>query len=48
VVVLTNQEVGGAFQAISLRVLDAYMEAAPTDWVAADREAPIEGAGPGG
>ena len=42
VVVLTNQEVGGAFQAISLRVLDAYMEASPTDWVAAYREAQLK------
>lgn len=35
VVVLTNQEVGAAFQAVSLRVLDAYLGAPETDWVAA-------------
>jgi CubicO group peptidase (beta-lactamase class C family) len=33
VVVLTNQEEGGAFQAVSLRVLDAYMGRPETDWV---------------
>ena len=32
-VVLTNQESGGAFQAITHTVLDYYMGAAPTDWV---------------
>lgn len=35
VVVLTNQEVGAAFQAVALRVLDAYLGAPETDWVAA-------------
>lgn len=35
VVVLTNQEVGAAFQAVSWRVLDAYFGAPATDWVAA-------------
>ncbi|WP_438482787.1 serine hydrolase [Oleiharenicola lentus] len=35
VVVLTNQEVGAAFQAVSWRVLDAFLGATPTDWVAA-------------
>ena len=39
VVVLTNQESGEAFQAVSLRVLDAFMAAPPTDWVAAYAEA---------
>jgi len=35
VVVLTNQEVGAAFNAITLQVLDAYLQAPPTDWTAA-------------
>ncbi|MGY0611196.1 serine hydrolase [Luteimonas sp. A501] len=35
VVVLTNQEVGAAFNAITMHVLDAYMQAPETDWVAA-------------
>lgn len=35
VVVLTNAEVGGAFNAITLRVLDAYLGAPRTDWTAA-------------
>ncbi|GGK10491.1 serine hydrolase [Luteimonas terricola] len=35
VVVLTNQETGAAFNAITMHVLDAYMEAPATDWVAA-------------
>jgi CubicO group peptidase (beta-lactamase class C family) len=35
VVVLTNQEQGAAFQAVSLRVLDAFYGVAPTDWIAA-------------
>lgn len=35
VVVLTNQEVGTAFQAITMEVLDAYLDAPPTDWIAA-------------
>ena len=35
VVVLTNQEVGAAFNAITMAVLDAYLGAPPTDWVAA-------------
>ncbi len=39
VVVLTNQESGEAFQAVSLRVLDAFMDAPATDWVAAYAEA---------
>jgi len=39
VVVLTNQESGAAFQAISWRVLDAYLGAPATDWVTAYAEA---------
>jgi CubicO group peptidase (beta-lactamase class C family) len=35
VVVLTNQEEGGAFQAPTYHVLDAYLGAPKTDWVAA-------------
>lgn len=35
VVVLTNQEAGAAFNAVTMHVLDAYMEAPATDWVAA-------------
>ncbi|HWA28785.1 MAG TPA: serine hydrolase [Lacunisphaera sp.] len=38
-VVLTNQEVGAAFQAVSWRVLDAYFAEPATDWVAAYAEA---------
>lgn len=35
VVVLTNQEAGAAFNAITMSVLDAYLQAPATDWVAA-------------
>lgn len=35
VIVLTSAEVGGAFNAITMRVLDAYMDAPRTDWTAA-------------
>lgn len=35
VVVLTNAEMGGAFNALTYRVLDAYTGAPKTDWVAA-------------
>src|SRR3546814_6462561 len=35
VVVLTSAEVGPAFNAITMRVLDAYLDAQETDWVAA-------------
>ncbi|WNH49910.1 serine hydrolase [Stenotrophomonas aracearum] len=35
VVVLTNQEVGAAFNAVTMAVLDAYFGAPDTDWVAA-------------
>lgn len=38
VVVLTNQEEGAAFQAMTLHVLDAFLEAPPKDWVAAFAE----------
>lgn len=33
VAVLTNQEVGAAFEAITARVLDHYLDAEPTDWI---------------
>ncbi len=39
VVVLTNQEVGAAFNAITMRVLDAYLDAPKTDWRAAYKAA---------
>jgi CubicO group peptidase (beta-lactamase class C family) len=35
IVVLTNQESGAAFQAVTMRGLDAFMEAPKTDWTAA-------------
>lgn len=35
IVVLTNQEVGAAFNAVTMEVLDAYLKAPATDWVAA-------------
>ena len=35
VAVLTNQESGAAFQAITHAILDHYLKAPPTDWVAA-------------
>jgi CubicO group peptidase (beta-lactamase class C family) len=35
VIVLTNAELGGAFHAVTLRVLDAYFDAPKTDWSAA-------------
>ena len=44
VIVLTNQEVGAAFQAVTWRVLDAFMQAPATDWVAAYAEAVKKGA----
>lgn len=37
-VVLTNQEEGAAFQAVGWRVLDAFLGAPETDWVAAYAE----------
>jgi CubicO group peptidase (beta-lactamase class C family) len=33
VVVLTNQESDGALDAVTLRVLDAYLSTEPTDWI---------------
>ena len=39
VVVLTNQESGAAFQSIAWQVLDAYLGAPPTDWIAAYAQA---------
>ena len=38
VVVLTNQQSGGAFQALTYRILDHYMNAPGTDWTAAFRK----------
>jgi len=38
VVVLTNQQSGGAFQALTYRILDHYMNAPATDWTAAFRK----------
>lgn len=35
IVVLTNQEVGAAFNAITMKVLDAYLANSGTDWLAA-------------
>ncbi len=35
VIVFTNQEVGSAFQAVTMTILDHYLGASPTDWVAA-------------
>lgn len=35
IVVLTNQQSGGAFQSLTYRILDQYMNAPATDWVAA-------------
>nr|WP_236726836.1 serine hydrolase [Xanthomonas cannabis] len=35
VVVLTNQEVGAAFNAVTLQVLDAFLQVPPTDWTGA-------------
>lgn len=35
VIVLTNAEMGGAFNAVTLRVLDAWLDAPKTDWNAA-------------
>lgn len=35
VAVMTSAEVGGAFQAVTLRALDAYFDAPRTDWIAA-------------
>ncbi len=35
VVVLTNQQEGGAFQSVTMTILDHYLNAPSTDWVAA-------------
>ncbi|HSR63985.1 MAG TPA: serine hydrolase [Xanthomonadaceae bacterium] len=35
VIVLTSQEVGGAFNAVTMRALDALLDAPKTDWTAA-------------
>lgn len=35
IVVFTNQQTGAAFQAVTMTVLDHYLGAPPTDWVAA-------------
>ena len=35
VIVLTSQEVGAAFNAVTLRALDAFLDAPKTDWTAA-------------
>jgi hypothetical protein len=35
IIILTNQEAGGAFQAINYRLLDSFLGAPPTDWIAA-------------
>ncbi|MHB9784012.1 serine hydrolase [Stenotrophomonas maltophilia] len=43
VVVLTNQEVGAAFNAITLSVLDAYLSAEKHDWVDAYAKAVAKG-----
>jgi CubicO group peptidase (beta-lactamase class C family) len=34
VIVLTNQEAGGAFSSVTMAILDQYMKAPPMDWVA--------------
>ena len=38
VVVLTNQEIGAAFQSIVTYVLDRYLEVEPTDWIGVWRD----------
>lgn len=38
IVVLTNGEAGGAFQALSYHILDSYLGAPPQDWIKAFRE----------
>ncbi len=39
IVVLTNQEEGGAYSSIAYHILDHYLKAPATDWIAAFREA---------
>jgi CubicO group peptidase (beta-lactamase class C family) len=43
VVVLTNQESGEAFESIVWRVLDHYLGAPPTDWIAAFKQLKTRG-----
>jgi CubicO group peptidase (beta-lactamase class C family) len=38
VVVLTNQESGGMFSSVTNHILDAYLGAAPTDWIKGFRD----------
>lgn len=38
IVVLTNQEAGGAFQSVTYRLLDSFLGAPQTDWIAAYTE----------
>src|SRR5262249_33792128 len=37
IVVLTNQEAGGAMEAISFHIIDHYLDAPATDWIGAFR-----------
>ena len=43
IAVLTNQEAGGAFEAICYHLLDAYLGARPTDWIARFRSLQARG-----
>ena len=43
IAVLTNQESGEAFEAITWRLLDHFLGASPTDWVAAYRTLKLRG-----
>ena len=43
VIVLTNQESGAAFQAITYRIIDHYMGASATDWIAAFKTSTQQG-----
>jgi len=45
VIVLTSQELGAAFNAVTLRALDAYLDAPKTDWIAAYAAAVAESQG---
>ena len=45
VIVLTNQEVGAAFNAVTLRALDEQLGHAPTDWTAAYAKAQVKSLG---
>ncbi|MCW5966726.1 MAG: serine hydrolase [Bryobacterales bacterium] len=42
IVVLTNQEEGGAFQAIAYHILDHYLGSEPRDWIGAYAESTAE------